>query len=187
MITTAHASICRCTRLDLTRTQHSDVLARGCQTLVCLQRSGAGYKGRTLYRRKGLITPPGLELHPQRYAWIGPCSNASGKAHDHPIPCSSNAVATDPSFRCGLYDIPLDWAHPELGTGQMRYVKYAKGCSPAQNGYFYDAVPEEYTLEEWFNDFARTWYSDLSGQYDLVAFDARGQGDYEHTDHFWHQ
>ncbi|KAI0669578.1 hypothetical protein C8Q78DRAFT_1080286 [Trametes maxima] len=103
--------------------------------------------------------------------------------NDHPIPCPTIAnKVLDPRLRCGLFDVPLDWQNPELGNGRIFYIRFPASQSATRKGtIFIDsghpvAVIEDLSSRQWLYDHGENLHNDTNGEYDIVAWDARGKG-----------
>ncbi|CDO75956.1 hypothetical protein BN946_scf184888.g6 [Trametes cinnabarina] len=103
------------------------------------------------------------------------------------VPCRG-FLLLDKQIECGLFTIPVDWAHLESGRGQIRYVKYPAASNVTRQGtiflrpgFPYNSKSIVFNEESWFLGIAGQLHARTNGTYDLVLLDVRGQGDVDRT------
>ncbi|KAI0327953.1 hypothetical protein GY45DRAFT_1327028 [Cubamyces sp. BRFM 1775] len=98
------------------------------------------------------------------------------------IPCEG-FLANNERIECGLFDVPLDWAHPEAGRSQLHYTRYRTKPDVEREGTIF-VVPTYHpatsplslsTPEQmWTITTAPLLHNGTEGRYDIVIWTARG-------------
>ncbi|KAI0334248.1 hypothetical protein GY45DRAFT_1318725 [Cubamyces sp. BRFM 1775] len=120
---------------------------------------------------------PDEPLHSKRHTLI-PCATMLGDL----------VSAIEPFFRdidteCGLFDVPLDWAHPEVGDQQIYYARYRATPDVEREGTIFidpGRSPPGMLSIDWMG--RQSWmltevpvvHASTLGKYDLVVFSTRG-------------
>ncbi|KAH9886987.1 hypothetical protein C8Q73DRAFT_267743 [Cubamyces lactineus] len=84
------------------------------------------------------------------------------------------------NIECGLFDVPLDWAHPELGRHKISYARYLaapdverEGTIFVNPGYRPSADTKMPSEQMWMLSDAPRVHESTQGKYDLVVWDTR--------------
>ncbi|KAI0645124.1 hypothetical protein C8Q79DRAFT_969855 [Trametes meyenii] len=103
-------------------------------------------------------------------------------SQDHRIDCRPPLDGS--RFECGVFDVPLDWANPSLGSGQIYYTRLpASAGVPRKGTIFVD--PGEVGIYgistggdswDWLQRRGDGLHDGTDGEYDIVVWDARGLG-----------
>ncbi|KAI0655670.1 hypothetical protein C8Q70DRAFT_408563 [Cubamyces menziesii] len=85
------------------------------------------------------------------------------------------------NIECGFFDIPLDWAHPELGHQQLHYARYLaapdvqrEGTIFVHPGYRPSPGTSITPQQAWMLGEAAQVHESTQGKYDLVVLGTRG-------------
>ncbi|KAI0333893.1 hypothetical protein GY45DRAFT_1368025 [Cubamyces sp. BRFM 1775] len=112
--------------------------------------------------------------------------------HSHVIPCGGMLYEGDllqhiyvpDSFdrervQCGLFDVPFDWAHPELGYEQIHYTKYLASRDVEREGTifvdpgYHPAGPTLTPQQRWMLHTAPILQNSTHGKYDIVIWNTK--------------
>ncbi|KAI0645127.1 hypothetical protein C8Q79DRAFT_1011229 [Trametes meyenii] len=103
--------------------------------------------------------------------------------NDHTIDCPTIAnQVLDSRFRCGLFDVPLDWQNPGLGNGRIFYARFPASPGVVRKGtIFIDTghpvtVTDDLSSRQWLFERGARMHNYTHGEYDIVTWDARGKG-----------
>ncbi|KAI0334252.1 hypothetical protein GY45DRAFT_1318728 [Cubamyces sp. BRFM 1775] len=83
-------------------------------------------------------------------------------------------------FECGLFEVPLDWAHPEHGYEQIHYARYLSAPNTEHEGTIFVEpgyrMPVTLTTsqQDWMISEAEVLHNGTQGKYDLVVWNTRG-------------
>ncbi|KAI0664327.1 hypothetical protein C8Q70DRAFT_1049825 [Cubamyces menziesii] len=82
--------------------------------------------------------------------------------------------------QCGLFDVPLDWARPELGYEQLHYTKYLAASDVEREGTifvnpgYHPTGPSLTPQQRWMLYTAPKLHNSTEGKYDIVIWNVRG-------------
>ncbi|KAH9893341.1 hypothetical protein C8Q73DRAFT_528560 [Cubamyces lactineus] len=84
-------------------------------------------------------------------------------------------------IECGLFDVPLDWAHPELASyEQIHYTKYLAASDVEREGTifvdpgYHPTGPSLTPQQRWMLYTAPILHNSTHGKYDIVIWNVRG-------------
>ncbi|EIW54340.1 uncharacterized protein TRAVEDRAFT_66763 [Trametes versicolor FP-101664 SS1] len=107
----------------------------------------------------------------------------------HPVDYRINCrwPMDDTKHHCGLLEVPLDWHNLTRGFGRVHYARYPASPEVVRKGtIFIDtgapfAMSGAWTPQEWLSMRGNALHNRTHGEYDIVAWDARGKGTHNLT------